>query len=197
MNYQQTAYIQFELQAIEDRDESLKQGRYIAKEIEIAIITLPGSRDTIEKVITPEELSIWKNNPEKQLWVKMYEAWKDGAEAPITGTPIKEWPVLSPKKVKEYLNAGIRSVEDLAALPEDACDNIGFGTRTDRQKARDWIAAANDTGKLVQELETLKVQINGLLTETERLRADNASLAERLGEGAMSEARLSVKARKQ
>jgi hypothetical protein len=43
-------FVQFETRAIEDRESSLREGYYVAREVIFAIVMPPGSQDTVEKV---------------------------------------------------------------------------------------------------------------------------------------------------
>ena len=50
-------YVEFELRAEEDRNESMKSGYPVFHDIEIAIITMPGGNLVVDKVVSDELLN--------------------------------------------------------------------------------------------------------------------------------------------
>ena len=48
-----------------------------------------------------------------------YEAWKQGHEIAETGTPLGAWPAITQDEGEALRGAGIRTVEDVAALSEE------------------------------------------------------------------------------
>ena len=162
-------YITFERRALEDRAESVKTGHYVSKDVDFVTITRPGSRDTIEK-----EALVWlaecrvhvKNQRMPASWLTAfqtaYEQWRTGETIPDSGTPIKGWPVLSPAAQKDLLHAGIRTVEDLATMPDQDLQLVCMGALTFKLKAKSWLDAAKDTGKLVEQLTSLTQNLSTL-----------------------------------
>ena len=175
-------YVVFEKREVEDRAASIEKGHYVPKEIDIAVITRPGSRDSIEK-----EAKVWlqelreraRKNEVPQVWydgfTAAYKSWCEGEELPVKGTPIKGWPVLSPVAQKDLIAAGIRTVEDLAQLPDSEVQSVGTGAIAYKQKAQAWLSAANDTGKVTEQLVALAQQVKEL---TDLTRAQAKELAE-------------------
>jgi cell division protein FtsB len=51
---------------------------------------------------------------------------------------------------------GLRTVEDLASLNDEGLRKIGMGAVELRQKAKAWMAAAQDKGKLTQDMTALQ-----------------------------------------
>ncbi len=94
----------------------------------------------------------------------LYEHYKQGKEMPIEGTPIKMWPVATPAQVKLLNDLNIRSVEDLATLPDDGVKRLGMGGVTLKNKAMSWLMAANDKSKVTEEMTAMKSQ-NDLLSK--------------------------------
>lgn len=184
-------YVMFERRAVEDRTASLAAGHYVSKDVDFAIITRPGSRDTLDK-----EALVWlgeirekgRSNAIPSTWFEAlnasYKAWKDGEEVPPNGTPIKGWPVLSPAAQKDLIHAGIRTVEDLADIPDQELAVIGTGAMAFKQKAKSWLAAAQGTGKLAEQLAALSTQLEALTAltrnqaaEIDKLRASQPATA--------------------
>lgn len=150
------ALITFEIRAIEDRAASNKAGHWVGRDIEIACITPVGGRHTHEQEITEDLIRKWKNTPENKYRYDAYVAWKEGAEPPVNGQDLKNWPPISPTQLKQLNSRNIRSVEELAELPDDTLTSFGPGTRVIRDKAREWIRSSSDIGKIVSEIAALK-----------------------------------------
>jgi len=174
------AYISFELRAEEDRQATIAAGHYVPKEVEYVIITPQGSKDRTERVAADWFVKLAQDVKEQrfpQEWLTAYRSaykdWKEGNETPLTGTPIKSWPVASPGQIAACLMANIRTVEDLAAANEESIGRVGMGGRALKQKAVEWLSASANIGKTTEEITALK-QAN---TE---LKARNESLEARL-----------------
>lgn len=177
-------YVVFEVQAEEDRDASIAAGHYVAKDVVYAIVTPQGSKDRI-----PRQVDEWFANLTQQVkenrfpaqWLQhfqaSYTAWKEGNEMPLHGTPIVAWPVLSPAQVKSLLAGHIKTVEDLAAANEEALSRAGLGSRALKQRAIDWLASARDTGKLSEEMASLRTKNKDLEQTNIDLRAQLQQLA--------------------
>jgi septal ring factor EnvC (AmiA/AmiB activator) len=96
--------------------------------------------------------------PQKHLdlWKESYRLWQDGQEPPVDGTPIKDWSSISPAQCKNLLNAGCRSVEDLAQANDEAMRRLGMGANDLKNKARAWLQAAKDHGPLTMQIASLE-----------------------------------------
>lgn len=162
-------YVTFETRGIEDRNESIAKGHYVEKDIDIAVITRPGSRDTLEK-----EANTWLNELREkgrkgeippnwyEAFSASYKSWKSGETGAVNGTPIKGWSAISAGAQKTLIAAGILSVEDLAEVPDSELQNIGTGAASFKQKAKTWLEAANGVGKIVEQNAALSTKIDQL-----------------------------------
>jgi len=176
-------YVAWETRPVEDRPESIAKGHYVSKDVDFAVITRPGSRDTLDK-----EALVWltelKNKAAKgevpSSWYEgfkaSYDSWKKGEETPLTGTAIKDWPPLSPSARKDILAAGIRTVEDLADMSDSDLTSIGTGALAYKLKAQAWLKASKDTGQVAEQLATMTQQIAELTTLTANLIEENKTL---------------------
>lgn len=165
------AYVVFELQAEEDRAASEAAGHYVSKDVEYAIVTPPGSKDRIPRRVDEWFPQLDQQAAEERLphaWVESYKArykaWKQGVETPLHGTPVSNWPVVSPAQVKSLQAAHLLTIEDLADANEEALARLGMGGRSLKQRALEWLAASRDVGKVSEELAAQKLR-NKELTE--------------------------------
>lgn len=158
--------VRFERRAVEDRAESQKQGHYVARDVDYVILQRPGSRDTVEREVT-SWLKDWDEKARTNLlplsWAleakQRYEYWKNGEELPVNGTAIKGWPVLSPAQQRVCIEAQVRTVEDLAALPDGSIGVLGIGGVGMKLKAQAWLTEAKTKGIVAEENASLKLQV--------------------------------------
>lgn len=158
--------------AVEDRNASLEKGRYTAVDVDFAIITQPGSKDRIERKVDEwfamlEREVVNGRFPEEWLdkLKRGYDAWKNNQELPEEGTPVANWPVLSPAQVTNLKRIGLLTVEAVAAANEQAINAYGMGGRELKSLAAKFLTTA-DKDKSAVAMQALE--------------AENASLKERL-----------------
>lgn len=157
------AYVRFEQRPIEDRNASIAAGAFRSKDTTFAIITPAGTTDELERiaddwfVMLAQQAREGKVNPTfVDRYKAVFEAFKKGEEAPLEGTAIKDWSVLSPAQRKNVIAGRIYTVEDLAQATESALTAIGMGARELKVKAITWLAAANGPGKLMEKMTALE-----------------------------------------
>lgn len=179
-------YVTFEYRAVEDRSAAISSGQYKAKDVAFAIITPQGSRDRIERVADEwfehltEQVSQGRFEP---AWLEAYKAsfkaWKESREPALNGTDVRNWPALSPAQCKTLLDLNVRTVEDMAAANEETLSRIGMGARALKTRAKEWLASAQDVGKVAETVAALKAQNEALMKRNEKLQADVKDLAEK------------------
>jgi hypothetical protein len=159
------AYVRFKRVAVEDKAASLEQRKYVAKDVDYALITPPYSKDCVE-VKVPQ----WKVNMEADVrnermpkewadkYIAAYEAWKNGQELPLDGTPIRGWGVISPAQQEMLIRINMLTVEDLSGANDEGMKRIGMGSMDLRNKARAWLSQMNDKGPATIEIAALKAQ---------------------------------------
>lgn len=175
-------YVSFEVQAVEDRQASIEQGHYVAKDVVYAIVTPAGSKDRIPRVAS-EWLAMLTEQVQQQRfpgeWLNAYrEAYKafcEGREAPLNGTPVRDWPSISPAQLQQLLNFSVRTVEDLAVANEETLSRLGMGGRALKQKAIEWLDASKGIGAQAEMITAIKLE-NAQLKET--VNAQAAAIAE-------------------
>lgn len=181
------AYVRFQRRPIKDGPASEREGRHVSKDVDYALVTPPYSRDVFEQV-APEWLAQMekevRNNRLPREWyeryVASYERWKKGEEMPLSGTPIKGWPVISPAQMNNLIAINILTVEDLAAANEEGRRRIGMGAQDLCDKAKAWLSQAKDKGPLTMENSSLKAENQALKSKNETLEARVKELASRV-----------------
>ena len=163
------ALVRFERKAIDDPLRTRLEGRYVAQDVDFAIITPPYSKDELWKqaktfiLDNEDKVRQGKMDPAvSDRYKRQYEAWKAGQELPLDGTPIKGWPVLSPAQQEVCIRANIPTVEYLSQINDEGQKAIGMGALDMKRKAIAWLQQATDKGPLTLEIAGLK-QENDLL----------------------------------
>lgn len=177
-------FVRFEVRAEEDRQASLEAGHYVGRDVHYALITPMGSKDCIERKADEWFDKLKQDVAEGRCpreWLaafkEIYKEWCEGREAPVNGTPITDWPPVSPSQVKTLLSLHVRTVEDLAAANEEVLSRIGMGGRALKQRAVDWLTSASSTGVASGEITALKAQNENLQARNEQLETQLKELA--------------------
>lgn len=179
------AYVRFERRPVENKAESIKQGRYVAIDVDYALVTPPYSKDCVVHKVQNWLDNVRRNvkdgrTPQSWLdqWEKAYHAWKNGQEVPLNGTPIRGWGVISPAQQEMLIGISIRTVEDLAGVNDEGTRRIGIGAIDMKNKAVAWLNSMKNHGAvtvemaaLKQENETLRASLDGLKGQVESLKA--------------------------
>lgn len=175
-------YVEFKRIAVHDPVRTEQLGRRVTKDVDMAFIMQPGSRDQVERVAADWLKSIktkmLEGSPDAypEEWVSQfhnkYKAWQEGQDAPLNGTSVKEWPILSPSQAENFISLRVMTVEDVAVMTEDALAHFGMGARELREKAREWLKGREATADLQKENEELKRQLQELAARMNDLEAD-------------------------
>lgn len=178
-------YVDFEIRVEEDREETLKAGRFVGRDVDFAVITLPGGKDVRRRPVTDELLNEWRHGrwrggtqikPPAPWAIHAYERWKAGREIPENGWALRHWNALSPAQLKTCLAANVRTVEDLAALNDEGVKRLGIGGLHMVRLAREALKqkeGQKDTHKIValeQDVERLTRQVQELVAVNQDLK---------------------------
>ena len=168
-------HVRFEIRPVEDRNATIEQGRMIYKDVDYAIITSQGGKDSAEKIATEWLAEIKRKSMIGQYdpnWAdrfqKMYDMYKSDQEMPVDGTPLKLCPAFTPSEIRQCESLHIRTLEEAAAMNEQAMQSGGMGMRSIKQRAQSMLensdkqqAAAKITAQNV-EIDELKRQMKEL-----------------------------------
>lgn len=157
------AYVRFQRRPMQDHQASLRENKYVSKDVDYALITPPYSKDVVEMKaetwLTQMDADV-RNDRLPAEWrdryKEMYAKFKAGEELPVHGTPIKGWGVLSPAQQENLIRMNILTVEDLAGINDEGCRRIGMGAMDLKHKATTWLAQLNDLGPLTFKVAGLE-----------------------------------------
>jgi hypothetical protein len=162
------SYVRFFSKPKRNKKKSAEAGRPIFEPEERIEILTAGDKDVIvDRPVDPVERYLYRDK---------YIAFKRGLAQEATGTMLSAWGGVSPERVREYEFARVRTVEQLAEVPDSAIQGLGMGALAERQKAREYIEVMKGNAPLQalrSENEAMKTRLEAL----ERLAANNNSEA--------------------
>jgi hypothetical protein len=137
----------FEIEAVLDDKATKDQGRPIYRDQEIITIRV-GTGDTRQRIVTDED---------RRTYAAQYVAWKKRNANPgaVEGFPLEQWAMIPGKAVvRQFADAGIRTVEQLAAMSDSRIEEVG-PFKTLRKHAQDWVESANKTAPIAKLRDSL------------------------------------------
>lgn len=146
INEARPPYVKFETRTQEDRQRTIETGKYVSKDVDIAIITPQGSKDRIEKEVNDWFLNLDQAVRDERLpasWLagykEAYARWKSDQEPIVNGTPLRDSGLCSPAQLQNCQTFNVRSVEDLANANEETVARLGMGARDLVQRAKTYL----------------------------------------------------------
>ena len=178
------AYVTFESRPVENKRETLAQGRWVGQDIDFVLVTPAYSKD-----IYPQKAINFFENEEKnvkngrtplahlEFWRESYKRFKAGQNMPLNGTTIHDLTVLSASQRKMLISLNILTIEDLAACNDEGRRRIGMGGMDMTNKAKAWLKSTQDHGGVVAQVVSLEKENNVLKTMVETLTKHVEALA--------------------
>lgn len=187
--------IQFYEMPVANKAQSDQHGRPIFWRWLIGLVTSPAMKN--QKATVPIRLmdaegkivkrtialqredgqTVWND----ELYKDQIDAWNKGRTGDGIGTPLETWPRLNDVSVIATLHAvGVRSLEQLAAVPDGALAQIGPNGRQLRDGAAKFMEAAEGNApmeRLIAEKEEMKEQIALLMKQVDELTAPKSRKA--------------------
>ena len=152
-------------------EDEKKLGYPVFKDVEFVELRHPGDRSYNFIAEVSQE--------HKMRFPQQYAAFRAGESQVHEGTPIEQWPAVTKAEVFNLKGIGIRTIEDLATMPDSALPNLGHAARAYRDRALAWtqaaqkgaagIQAAKEVEKLTSALEAKDAQIADLAARLDAL----------------------------
>lgn len=126
------------------------------------------AKDWLERIV-PLELHS-KRIPQEvaDYYKKAYERFKQGQEAPVAGVPLTEWSGVTKAQIQMLTGMHIRTVEELADLPDDSVRRIGMGGVDLKFRARKYLASGKSNEKMLEEINLLKAKLDELTKDKKK-----------------------------
>ena len=174
--------VMFETRAVEDRQASRDAGHYVAKDVDVIKVTMPGGNmiheDEAENWIGAKEFA---RDPFAEYYRQAYNAWKEGQELPVSGTAVKTCPIFSPAEIENLTRLQIRTLEDLVAAPEPVLQRLGMGARSMVTRSKAYMDSF-EGGKVAAQVDALTFKLESLMAKVEELTGEIAARDQLLAE---------------
>jgi hypothetical protein len=166
----------FHMDIVKDETKTQENGRPIYRDEEFVRIFIPGDKsNVIDRPVRPSD---------KARFPKQYGAFKEGKDedAQVSGTHLKDWPMVGRAQCAELNYFGIRTVEQLADVRDDVCAKIP-GLTGLKQTAGVWLQKAQSTAeaaKIAAQLDEFRSTNEALQKSVEDLVSMNKALQDQL-----------------
>lgn len=99
-----------------------------------------------------------------------YDAWKQGNEVPVNGTPLGAWPALTGEQVQALKTMGLRTVEEIRDASESIVTRFPFPNSREIQRQAGMFLTAFDKDKISRDQAALQAQLSEKDEQLEELR---------------------------
>lgn len=165
-------HVRFLMKADIDQAASDAEQRPVYRDVEYVEIMIPGDKHNI--VVEP----VWISRAD-QRFPAQYAQFKAGVADQVVGTPLKLLPWATPAMIEELAFFKIRTVEQLAAIPDA---HLTFmGARDMRDRAQQYLSR-------VQSNEALLARVNDQTAQMEKMQQMLADLQAQLAAKEAAEA---------
>ena len=139
-------FVVFYRDAVQNHAKTLAEGRPIFDDVDMIRIHTPGSRDT---VVSPAHFGY------QQRFPRQWAQYKQGIEQTTSGTPLSAVPWLTGAQVAELAAVNIKSVEQLAGMPDNVAQKFMNHHELKRQ-ANNFLEAAKGAAPMLKIQEELR-----------------------------------------
>lgn len=153
----------FHIRAVQNDEESEKQGHPVFRDMEYVEIIAPGNNQ--RHICRVKE-------QHRKMWPEHYKAFREGNDAElINGFPIGEWPQMTRSAAETLKAVGILALEDLVAASDDSLKSLGPGFFNMKYKAVEFLKNENSAQNQIDKLEAVNASLSARL---EKLEAENS-----------------------
>jgi hypothetical protein len=150
-----------------DARASEREGRPIYLEVERIELNYPGNPYTKPVMAVTDE--------HRQKWPDEYEAFKQGQDMAVHGTPLEQWPVLKRSMALELKALGFHTVEQIRDMNDHAVQRIPMYGRKMKELAAAYLddaaamavvtAAQADSDRKDAKIAALQLQVENLTSQ--------------------------------
>lgn len=151
----------FHLKAVYLKKKSEEAGRPIYEDREYVQILIPGNKTEMPDVPVNEQ--------HKERWPEQYKRFKAKQQQVHEGTPLEQWPQMTPARVSALKDSNIFTVEQLSSLPDSQANAVGPDFQTMKAKAKAYLDSA-DGAASHERVEQLESRIRELEAENVELK---------------------------
>lgn len=142
-------WVTFTVEPRLNKKESKEAGENMYRDVEFVTIRIPGDKlSVVHRPVQPAD---------KMRFPLQYAAFRNAKGDEVVGTPLSLLPGVKPSQVKELEFFNVRTIDQLAAMPDGSAGAGMMGILALRNAAKNYIKASKEAAPLVkvqQELET-------------------------------------------
>lgn len=168
--------VTFFTDAVEDKKETLAQGRPIFRNVDMVRINYPGDRNR-ELVARADEGYVYDTRlrkmvprPYREQFPNEWDLYKRGMSEQLVGTPISEIPFITAARREELKRQNVLTAEQYVQLDGAALRNLGMNAREEQAKIKEYIERASQAAPVV-ELAAMKLQLEEERKRSAEMRA--------------------------
>lgn len=164
-------YVKFYMGSQLNTEKSNEEGRPCYDDLPCVQIMVPGDKSS--KVDRPVRLG-FEEKDDNNRFAREYNLFLANKEQVLSGTPLKEWPVISSSQIKELEYFNVFTLEHLAGISDSVAQKF-MGANRLRDLAKVFLDKAKDGAPLVQmqaalakrdeELENIRAQLSEVIDE--------------------------------
>ena len=119
---------------------------------DVAYVTIRLKGDNKTEIERPKRVE------DEKRWPDHWRAFCEGSDAPLNGTPLTEFPALTPAEIAVCHRNLVRTVEDLAEYPDGSLSQLGRRGVSLKQKAIKFLQYRQgpDVDELMKKIEKLE-----------------------------------------
>ena len=168
--------IRFVNDTVEDRAKSISTGRYYhapcikvfvrAKGDQKSEVPYIAEKTVGDKVTSPWMLHLQHRLHHGQISDRYYEYCKESLdhfkaneELPIDGTPVKTWNGADQAMIRNAIDLGLRTVEDVAKMDESTMQALGMGARAMKTRAETFVSTGGNASRAEGQIVDLKAKL--------------------------------------
>jgi hypothetical protein len=161
-------FVRFRMHPKKDEVATKAEGRPIFKSVEYISIGSPGDKwNHVDRPATAKDRVRFRRH---------YRAFKENVEDQQSGTPLSKWPLMDAAQVEELKYFNVRTVEQLALMPDGNIPQVGNISHL-KKHAVDFLAMAKGTAPATQLRAELEKRDAMLEAMQRQLSEQSAALA--------------------
>lgn len=162
--------VAFGYEPMKDAKKSAEAGYDVFVDVEFVKIATPGDKYSLYFQPATDQ--------HRKRFPKAYAAFKDRGVKPTEGMPLEQWPPISKSMVMSLKALHVHTVEALASVHEGNIDKLGYSARELRDKARAYLANAQDSAATMRVEAEKKALQDELAVMREQIAALSAAKAD-------------------
>jgi len=153
MAYEKGVFVTFEDDSIENKRATKQRGYPVYDDVVMVKIQFPNSIDCVPRPL---------QEADKSKYPKSWEAYLTGKEPAESGYPVSQWAQISRSELKVLQACQVKTVEQLAELPDSGLHRLGPGGVSMKERAKKFVDGAAQIERLQDTIKELERKIEGM-----------------------------------